>query len=415
LVAIAEPALAQEKLECSARITRDNLVSCALAASLTVRREHATSLALEGRRAAFSPLLPSNPVLALTGARRASVGTEPTAINWSATLSQELELAGQRASRLREADAELDAQAKRILLSKRDTAIVAWDAFFSIIAAQQELGLSERLLLASQRVRDAVRAKAQQGLAATVDADVADAANLRVLQSQLAAERTLSTARARIAWLLGSQASSAALTIEGELIPLALPSLANGTRHRDLSARPEILILEAERGAMLARAEAFRRSRIPNPTVSLFAQNDGYNERVVGVGVSFPIPLPTPVGRVYAGEIAEAEALARRAETDRVHAEREIRLTIATAVANLEAHRKAVEAFRPEVLKRAEDSLRDLAEQIQAGRLSVRESLVAQQALIDMLQNHIAERRALCLASVELAAALGLSLEAGIR
>jgi cobalt-zinc-cadmium efflux system outer membrane protein len=154
---------------------------------------------------------------------------------------------------------------------------------------------------------------------------------------------------------------------------------------------------------------------VPNPTVSVFVQNDGFNERVIGLGVAVPIPLPAPVGRTYAGEIAEADALSQRAEIERSRVERELRLEIADATATYTAHRLAVEAMTPERMRRAEDSLRDLQVEIEAGRLGVREALVAQQTLIELLQTNIAQRRALCLASVDLARALGVPLEGGAR
>jgi cobalt-zinc-cadmium efflux system outer membrane protein len=204
------------------------------------------------------------------------------------------------------------------------------------------------------------------------------------------------------------------MTVEGDLTPLtnvtdAVAGLGS------LSERPEMLIFDAERKAMTARAEAFRRSRIPNPTLSVFALNDGYNERVYGVGIAFPIPLPTPVGRTYAGEIAEAEALAQRAQTEQARWGREIRLGVAAALATFAAHRQMVEALKPEALQRAESTLRDLGQEIEAGRMAVRDALLAQQTLIELLKTNIAERTALCLASVELARALGLPLEKGAQ
>jgi cobalt-zinc-cadmium efflux system outer membrane protein len=413
---VASAAMAQENSECLTKITRRNVVSCALDASLSVRAEEDTQLALQGKRRAVSPLLPSNPLLTLTGARRAATSSERAVLNWSGTLSQELEIAGQRESRLRVADAELDAQTKRILLSKRETAQFAWSTYFAIAAAEQQQQLAERLLAASARVRDVARAKAEQGLGAPVDADVANAATLRMLQSKLAAERDVATASAELSFLLGRDASLGPLTVDGDLTPLAgLPEVAAVSSSSKLSERPELLALDAERRALEARARALSRARIPNPTLSVFAQNDGYNEHVVGIGVAFPIPLPTPLGRTYAGEITEAKGLAQRAATEQERAQRELQLGVARALADYHAHRQAVDAIEPAALQRAESSLQDLATEIAAGQLSVREALVSQQALLELLQTSIAEQKALCLASVELARALGVPLETGTR
>lgn len=410
-LAIASKVEAQERSECLGTITRPTLVPCALSVDLNVRTEQTGVAVLEGRRTASGVFLPTNPVLALSGAQR-SIRND-SAINWYATLSQEIEIAGQRGSRVRAADAALVAQEKRLLLSKREAAALAWSAFFEALAAREQLRLAERLLATSERMGVVAHARAEKGLAAALDADVADAATIRLLQSKLSADRAVALANARLAILLGRDPSTAVVTVDGELTPLT--GFDARTTKANLSRRPEVQLADAERNAALSRAEAFRRARVPNPTVSAFVQNDGFNERVLGLGLSIPIPLPAPVGRTYAGEIAEADALAQRASIDRTRVERELQLEIADGYATYAAHRAAVEAFTPERTKRAEERLQELQVEIEAGRLGVREALVAQQTLIELLQSNIAERRALCLASVELARALGVPLERGAR
>jgi cobalt-zinc-cadmium efflux system outer membrane protein len=404
-------ARAQEAVDCASKVTRTNLVTCAMTASLSIRGEQKTAAALEGRRTASGLILPSNPVLSLWGGRRNGSATEPTTLNWSASLSQEIEVAGQRASRLRAADAALLAQEKRVLLTKRETAVLAWSAFFEALAAREQQRLAERLLSTSERMGVVARARAEKGVGAVLDADLADAATLRLLQIKLAADRSVTTSVAHLRFVLG-QSPSVGAEVEGDLLPLAgIPD----ARPASLSERPEVQVADAERNAMLERAEAFRRSRVPNPTVSVIVQNDGYNERVFGLGLSIPIPLPAPVGRTYAGEIAEADALSQRAAIDRTRVERELQLLIADTYATYAAHKKAALAMTPERMRRAEDSLRDLQTEIEAGRLGVRDALVAQQTLIELLQASIAERRSFCLASVDLAHALGLPLDGGAR
>lgn len=404
---------AEEAPQCSTRVTRANVVVCALRASLVVKAEGHELSAAESRRVAVSSLLPSNPVLALSGARRAASGAQSEALNWYATLSQEVEVAGQRGARREAAAASVDAQAKRVQLSKRDAAALAWVAFFETLAAHEEERLAVRLTEATKPVAIVAHAKAEKGLIPPVDADVADAASIRVLQVKLGAERRALASEAALMSRLGLDPSKPA-TVEGELVPLAgVDTKARSLATNASTTRPEVLVLDAERRAFELRANAFRRARIPNPTVSVFAQNDGFNERVFGGGVAFPIPLLGNVGRTYIGEISEAEDLASRAATDRARVEREIRLDIVTALRAYESRGIEVEAFTPERLTRAEESLRALGQEVEAGRIGVRDAVVTQQALIDLLQANVAARRAWCIASVDLARALGVALEAG--
>lgn len=410
--AFAEEARAEIASACARTITRSSVVPCAVAASLEVRAEQQLMRSLEGRKTASGVLLPSNPLLALSGARRAA--SPDAATNWYVTLSQELEIAGQRASRVRSAEASLTAQEARVVVEKREAAALAWSAYFEAVSAREYVRVTERLLAVTERMGVVARARSDKGLSASLDADLADAATLRLLQLKLAADRAVVAAGAQLTSIMGGDPRVGILGVEGDLVPLnGIPDAPPADA--SLAHRPELRAAEAEQRSASERASALRRSRVPNPTVSIYAQNDGFNEKVYGVGISLPVPLPAPVGRTYAGEIAEAEALAEKARVDRERVERDVRVGIVEAYATYAAHRRAVDAMAPERIRRAEDSLRDLQAEIEAGRLSVREALVAQQTLVELLQMNVAERRALCLASVELARALGLPLEGGAR
>ncbi len=398
-----------EEVDCRTKVTRNNLVPCALAASRSVQEQQKSLEAIQGRKISVSSILPSNPALAFSTARRGAKATEPTSINWYATLSQEIEIAGQRATRVKAVDAELTAQDKRIVLGKRKVALRAWTAFFEFAAAAQEQQLMARLLAASQRMATASRARADKGVGAIVEADVAEAATLKILQSKLAANSSLTSAQANLDLIFARSASEPPLIVEGDLSPLPVPD-ASLTSAERLANRPEVQLLDAERQANLRRADAYRRARIPNPTLSVFAQNDGYNEHVLGLGMAFPIPLPMPVGRTYAGEIAESEALAERSSIEGLRVEQELRFEIITAYAAYDSHRQLVDNITPDRIRRAEEALRQLASEIEAGRLAVRDALLIQQQLIDFLATNIAERRALSLASANLIHALGLPL-----
>lgn len=409
LAMLSKDAVAQES-ECARTISRTNIVQCAEAASLAVKSERALLSAGEGRREAVSPLLPSNPVLSLSGDRRTNPADD-VRYNWYVTLSQELEIAGQRGVRRDAVDAELEAQSKRVVLSRRDTAALAWVAYFDAVAAADEQRLAARLTVSAQTIAAVAAARSEKGLIAPIDSDVADAASIRILQTKLEADRQVADANAVVASMLGLDPSKPTPAIVGDLVPIGVTQAAD--IQKIAGAHPEVLALDAERRALALRADAFRRARIPNPTLSVFAQNDGIDEHVFGVGVAIPIPIPGNVGRTYRGEIAEAEALSQRATIERDRATREIRLEIAVAIQTFDARAKETEAFSPERISRAETSLASIAQEVESGRLAVRDAVVAQQALIDLLRSNVEARREWCLASVKLAKALNVPLEGG--
>jgi outer membrane protein TolC len=310
----------------------------------------------------------------------------------------------------------VEARQFQVLLAQRDVAATALVAFYDALAAREEQALATRLAAATSAVSVVAHAKAEKGLIAAVDADVADALDVRARRTKLGAERELGARLAELATLLGADPTTARLELRGELTPLSGWDGKNGNVAAvDSGARPELRALDAERRAMVLRASAFRRARVPNPTVSAFVENDGFNERVFGLGVSFPIPIPGNVGRTFGGEVAEAEALARRAATERERARRDIRLSVTVASQALQTREREVEAFTPELLANAETSLLALGREVENGRLTVREAVVAQQALIELLQGYVGARREWCVASVDVARAAGLALERGVR
>ena len=120
-----------------------------------------------------------------------------------------------------------------------------------------------------------------------------------------------------------------------------------------------------------------------------------------------------PVGRTYSGEIAEAASLAQRAETEAERLRRTVRLEVVTALEVVASRKRQLDLYPSDQVRQTEDTLRSIAEEIEARRLPVREALLTQQGLIDFLFASVETRRSLCIASVELARAAGLPLERG--
>jgi cobalt-zinc-cadmium efflux system outer membrane protein len=397
-----------------ARVTRDNLIDCALSASLSSRVERQVLDAARAREESASVVLPSNPVLSAWAAQRRTAD-QGTSLNWSATLAQEVEIGGQRGQRRRAAAFDRAAQVSVLQAANRDAAAEAWRAYFDAIAAEDELTLVKGLEGTVQRVAVAAKAAADKGLIAGVDADVADAGFVRIEDARARAERRAHETRAVLLSALG-RAPAESVELHGDLVPLAVAeSIAERSRTAAPAEHPEVRALEATSRAERSRADLFRRLRIPNPTVSVFIERGGFAEQVLGVGIALPLPLPQPIGRSHAGEIAESEALARASATRAERLRREVTRNMAMALAAYEAGKNAAALYTPERRARAEQALRAMAQEIESGRLGVRDAVLVQETLLELLAAGLTARRALCLASVDLARAAGAELERGAR
>lgn len=394
-----------------AKIERSNVVRCAEAASLAVRAQQKGAEIAVARATVASTVLPSNPTLLVTGGRRNADTVAQGVTNWYVTLAQEVEIAGQRGLRRDVAGHELSSERKRTVAVERDVAAKAFVVYFDALAAGEQVRLARRLEDVGKTVAVATRARAESGVSSPLEADVADAAALALVRARFGAERDAASARIELTTLLGQDALTAPVDVTGELLPLPAPPEAMFA----VEQQPEMLALDEQRRAADAQAAVLRRTRVPNPTFQFYVQNDGFNERVYGGGVSLPLPLPYPLGKVNRGEIAEAEARASRVEVETDLERRELRRRLALAGRSFETFRREVDAFTTERVRHAEQTLGDIGTEVTAGRLAVRDAVLAQQALIELLRGYIVARRNLCIASVELARAAGVELERGAQ
>ena len=387
-----------------AKVERSNVVSCAIAASHELRADEHGVDAARARVVAASTILPSNPMLSVLGSRRSS-GTEVVP-NWTVSLGQEFEIAGQRGARRREAGEQVTVAQSRLVVAERDVAANALRVWYEAVAANRALDLAQRLEANAKAVATAARARADKGLIPVVEAAVADAGWLRATQIRLDYDQRVADARSALATIVGRSPADGVVAA-GDLTPLPSAEAAPSVT----AARPEVAELDARRRAFEDRASLLRRSRVPNVTISAFAQNDAINDRLFGFGLSIPIPLPHPLGRTNAGEIAEAEADAARARSEAARVTRDIDLRRALAASAYETSRTKLAAYTPDRIANADRQLASIAQEVEAGRLALRDAIVTQQALVELLQAHIEVERSLCLASVELSRACGVPLE----
>lgn len=395
---------------CSRPPDADAVVRCALAASPEVREAQERLAALAGRRATAAVWLPSNPTVGGNlAARRRPPPEAASVLNWGVILSQELEIAGQRGARVDAAEAESAAQARRVGVAEQEVAAGALTAYYEAIAAQEGLRFATDLAQAADALAVFAEARAKEALLAGVEADVARAEATRIGLVRFEAERRLTDSRAALAVLVDVE--PAGLILPGALPAEALAALDGGSlEDQALRLRGELAAAEMERKVLERRLALVRRQRVPNITLSAFAERGEINDRILGIGLSVPIPLPDPIGRTRAGEISETLAQIRAAESSTELVRRRVRLEVARAVSALRARRGAADLFRSDHLARARADLSSLREAIAARQLSLREGLVWQRSLTELLAADIEARLGRALARVELRRVVGLPL-----
>ena len=393
---------------CSGPLTAAAAVRCALATSPALRAAEAAVDAAAGRREAARTVLPSNPTAEVTVAARRGLWNGERDLNIYGRLVQELEVGGQRGKRRRVAEADQDLARRRQDSVRRELAAEVLSVHVEALAAREQQAMVGRMAAAAELLVARARAGEQAGVSSGLELDLAGVTVVRLGRQAIEAERRLATAHALLAGLVGEDPAQRTVQAAGSLAPLAVPEDISALLAAALAARAELDVARAEREMFERRADLYKRMRVPNPSLVLFAQRDGFGERVLGGGLAIPIALPSPLGRGYRGEIAENRALARQAEAELERLRRQIRAEVVVAAETLKARRAEVLAFDPARIARAEGHITALSEEMAAGRVSIREAALLQQTFLELLAANLEARRAEALAAVELARVAGL-------
>ena len=398
---------------CAGPLTRAAVARCAAQVSPRIRADRQRVGVARGEANAARTLLPSNPRVAFTlGGRWNTVGAR--ALNVSGTLSQQIEIGGQRRSRKRAAAANVDASESRVDITERDVVADALFAYYDVLAARAEVVVTQRGHSTAQKLHEVAAARAAAGIAAGIGVDLAAAEVAHAAEHLALARGRARVAEARLASALGLDPSAPLPEVRGDLTPLPAPATSR-LATESAKRRPELDQWRAQRRASEGRLRLLRRERIPTPSLSFFAQTDGFNERVLGGGLAFPIPLPAPLGRTNKGEIQAARAKIRVADEQIAAARRALTLEAVVAYRELQARQDAAAAYTADNEAAARRTLDALSTEIEQGRIPVRDALLTQQTLIGLLLRAVESRHELCRASVALALAAGLPFDGDAR
>lgn len=297
-------------------------------------------------RASQQPLY--NPTLSLD-AENADVDRR------SASIGLTLDVSGKRRARATEGAAVLQAGESAFQIARRDLAARWLRAWTATIIAQRQAQLGQHRVELMQRFDTLA---AQRLTVGDISAPERDLAALALGEAQ-AAQATLlgdaATARATLRSLV---------EVPGDALPplpAALPPPSREFAARAVEELPELQLADAQVRRSDAAATVARRNRIPDPTISLTGGqvrsgplNDRIADRVVGLGISIPLPLLNSGG---------AEVDATRAEGD-------------AAAAQLASQRLALLAMQDETRARY-DALREAADAFRSGRAAAFEDRTA--------------------------------------
>jgi len=351
----------------SATLALQHAVRDVWATNPDVQAAEAERQAAQARaRAAAQPVY--NPSLSIDG-ENADVDRR------TAGVSLALDVSGKREARISEGDADVRAREAAYALERRRVALDWLRAWAVAALSREQLALGRRRVELMRRFDELATQRLRVGDISSPERDLAGLAlgEARIQQAEL--ETQEAAAVAGLAALGGTPQPLPDL-------PHELPPPAADVVPVATSERPESVRASAEQQRADAAVAVADRARRPDPTLSLTGgrvRSGNRTDRVIGIGVSIPLPVLNS-GR-YDVEAARATADAafalRRSTALRSDAQ------LAQARTTYEALRNAAEGFRAGRAGAFDDRARLLDRLWQAGEIGTSDYLVQLKQSLD--------------------------------
>jgi cobalt-zinc-cadmium efflux system outer membrane protein len=319
------------------------------------------------------------------------------------SLSQRVEVFGQRGARIEVAQAERTAAEKRLASRRVAVAAEVRSAFARVLAADRLVALArEDLAVARDAVR-AVERRLELGGTTQLEVNAARAEGGRAARALAVATRRAAAGRAELRTLLGSDAG-APLELAGELPRStgAGPLDADALGRRALEARADLATARRELAAAEAEQRVAAREALPVPAIGARYSREEGADIVLGT-LTFDLPF---FNRNQAGR-GVASARVARAQAELAAAERRVREDVVLAIARVETAREAAQAFEGEALAGAEANVSLATRAYEAGKIGLAELLLIRRSAVEARRDHVEALEELAEAKAELARAVG--------
>lgn len=393
------PARAQDPVPRAAAPADTVTLSLAEARRLAVARNPAflaeareTDVARAQLRQARLPAFNPEAELRLPGAATGAGASE-----YELSLTQEVEVAGQRGLRSRAARIGVGRAELTVRDAARLSVAEATTAYYETLAARRRVAVAEAALALNERLLAAVRTQTREGEISALEADLAEIDYGRARARVLAARREAASAELELRRLTGLSGTGP-LRLADDLPPapapatLSLDSLLSAA----LARRPDLAAGAAAVEESRALATLARREALPNLRVGAVAERDqeGGDPRV-GVGVGMALPLFNR----NQGRVAEQQARTAQADLRRQATEVRVRTQVADAYRAYVSATEEAAVYEEAVLQPARQSRDRLETAYREGKIGLTTLLLVRNQLVEAESGYwdawLAQRRAL--------------------
>jgi outer membrane protein, heavy metal efflux system len=315
----------------------------------------------------------------------APYGDEPQP---AASVSLEVEVAGQRVKRIQEANQNLAEVRANVADAERLTRARAQYAFYQALYFQQRLELAERIEDLNQRLRDASTIRFHAGESPKLEANLAAVRYDQSRKMTLLARRDYENGLRALQRLLGMQPTGS-IEISGSLAADDMEIEPQRAVEMAMENRPDLQARDYEISRVAADIALTRRLIIPNPTIGGFGERTadapGQFIRVLGGSIGVSIPL-------FDRKQAELTALhgeQRRASYERAATQLDVEQQVRDALAAYDAAREALQLFESDAVGRINESFGLIEGSYRYGKTGLIQLIVAENDLVNANSSYL--------------------------
>ena len=344
---------------------------------------------------------PYNPEVSLELADRSSPGGSTT--DRGLSISQELELAGQRSKRIAVADQSLAAAEAILLHQRRLLAFQVESAFAEAVMARELLGVATTDAELAREVLAFSERRLERGAATQIEVNLAQASAGRAERSLRRAQASYASARSRLAELAGAEPQTPPEPVGDLLIPEAEPLLLEDLLALAFECRGDLLAAGQREQAAEAMIRLALAEGKPNLVVGGFYQREEASDDIVGATLSLSLPFFNR----NQGRIAESRARRERLRHERAALRLTVEQEVVAAFNSLQAARAAAEHLRNQVLGTLDENVELLQLSFEAGRIGATEVVTLRREFVASRREYIEALADAWLARIELDLAVG--------
>lgn len=320
---------------------------------------------------------PFNPEIELATADRQGLADNST--DRAISISQEIEIGGQRGKRVAVATAELEAVRRGFDREQRQLAARIRLAFAQTLRANELIQVAEADAELTRQLLNFASRRLEAGAGTQIELNLAQSTAGQTERTLRLAQATGSVARARLAEAIGVPADQNLIPV-GEL-PLPTDEFKSPERllDRALESRADLDALRQETDSARRSHQLSKSLRIPNLRLGAFYEEEEGTDDITGVALVIPIPLFNR----NQGSIAEAQAEVERLTAAGAVAELSIRREVMEALATYRAAKQAAVSLRDLVVGTLEENLLLLRRALDAGKIGASDVLVFRREFVE--------------------------------